>query len=67
MTLKNAALFAVVGTILMAALRIWDLIFDLLNVLQGLVPAVKLFSSLIYALGAVSLAVFLVVFHRRQA
>jgi hypothetical protein len=58
MTLKNAALLALIGTILVTALLAWDFISDVLNVVQGLVPAVKLFSSLIYAFGAFSVAVF---------
>jgi hypothetical protein len=67
MTLKSAALLALIGTILVTALLVWDLVFDVLNVLRGLVPAVKLFSSLIYAFGAFSVAVFFFVFHKRQS
>jgi hypothetical protein len=66
MTLKNAALLALIGTILVTALLVWDLIFDVLNVTQGLVPAVKLLSSLIYTFGAFSVAVFFFVFHKKQ-
>ena len=58
MTLKNAALLALIGTILVTVLLVWDLIFSLLNVMRGLVPAVALFSSLIYACGALTVAVF---------
>ena len=67
MTLKNAALLALIGTILATALLTWDFIFNLLNVLRGLVPAVVLFSSLIYAFGAFSMAVFFFVFHKAQS
>ena len=67
MTLKNAALLALIGTILLTALLVYDFIFVVLNVVQGLVPAVKLFSSLIYAFGAFSVAVFFFVFHKKQA
>jgi hypothetical protein len=67
MTLKNASFLALIGTILVMALLIWDLIFNVTNVLQGLVPAVVLFRSLIYTFGAVSVAVFLFVFHKRQS
>jgi hypothetical protein len=45
MTLKNAALLALVETILMTALLVWNFVFTLLNVLRDLVPAVALFSS----------------------
>jgi hypothetical protein len=67
MTLKNAALLALIGTILATVLLVWDLIFNVLNVLRGLVPAVTLFSSLIYAFGAFSVAVFFFVFHKAQS
>jgi hypothetical protein len=66
MTLKNAALLALIGTILVTALLVWDLVFTVLNVLQGVVPPVKLFSSLIYAFGALSVAVFFFAFHKRE-
>jgi len=45
MTLKNAALLALIGTILMTALLVWSFVSTLLNVLRDLVPAVTLFSS----------------------
>jgi hypothetical protein len=66
MTLKNAALLALIGSFLAAALRAWDLILDVLNVGRGLVPAVVLFSSLIYAFGAFGITVFFYVFHKAQ-
>jgi hypothetical protein len=67
MTLKNAALLALIGTILMTALLVWAFVVNFLNVLRGLVPAVMLFSSLIYAFGCFSVAVFFYVFHRAQS
>jgi len=67
MTLKSAARLALIGTILVTALLVWDLIFNVLNVLQGLVPAVVLIRSLIYAFGAYSVAAFFFVFHRTQS
>jgi hypothetical protein len=66
MTLKNAALLALVGTILMAALLVWNFVFTFLNVLRDLVPPVSLFSSLIYAFGSLTVMVFFFVFHRAQ-
>jgi hypothetical protein len=66
MTLKNAALLALVGTILMTALLVWNFVFTFLNVLRDLVPAVTLFQSLIFALGSFSVMVFFYVFHRAQ-
>ena len=67
MTLKSAARLALIGTILVTALLAWDFIFSVLNVLRGLIPAVRLFSSLIYAFGAFSVAVFFFVFHKAQS
>jgi hypothetical protein len=66
MTLKNAAFLALVGTILLTALLIWDFIFSMLNVIRGLVPALALIPALIYAFAALSVAVFFFVFHRAQ-
>ena len=66
MTLKNAALLAFVGTLLMTAVLVWNFVFTFLNVLRDLVPAVTLFSSLIYAFGCFSVMLFFYVFHREQ-
>ena len=66
MTLKNVALLALIGTILMSALLLWTFVFTFLNVLRGLVPAAMLLSSFIYAFGCFSVAVFFYVFHRAQ-
>ncbi len=67
MTLKKAAFLALIGTVLAAALLVWDLIFTVLNVVRGLAPAVHLISSLIFAFAAFSVAVFFYVFHRTQS
>ena len=66
MTLKNAALLALIGTILMTALLVWTFVLTFLNVLQDLVPAMTLFPSFIYAFGAFSVMVFFYVFRRGQ-
>jgi hypothetical protein len=58
MTLKHAALLALIGTILMTALLLWSFVLTFLNVLRDLVPAVTLFQSFLYALGCLSVAVF---------
>ena len=51
MTLKNAALLALIGTILMTALLVWTFVLTLFNVLRDLVPAATLFQLFIYAFG----------------
>jgi len=67
MTLKSAALLALIGTILGTALLLWTFVFDVVNVLRGLVPLLTLFSSFIYAFACLSVAVFFYVFHRTQS
>jgi hypothetical protein len=66
MTLKTAALLALIGTILMTALLVWTFMFNVLNALRGLAPAVTIFPSFIYAFGCFCIVVFLYVFHRTQ-
>jgi hypothetical protein len=66
MTLKNAALLALIGTILITALFVWDFVFNVLNVLRGLIPVTMLFSSFIYAYACFSVAVFFYVFHKAK-
>src|SRR5467141_4091774 len=58
MTLKSAALLALIGTILITILLVWTFVSDLVNVLRGLVPALTLFSTLIYAFACFTVAVF---------
>ena len=67
MTLKTASLLALIGSILVTVLLCWDLILNVLSVAQGLLPPVILFSSLIHAFGALSLALFFFVFHKTQS
>jgi hypothetical protein len=57
---------ALIGMILLTALLIWDLVFKTLNTLQGLIPAVGLFSALIYAFAALTVTIFFFVFHKNQ-
>jgi hypothetical protein len=66
MTLKNAALLALIGAVPMTVLLVWNFVVNLLNLLRGLIPAVTVFSSLIYAFGCFSVMVFFFVFHRTQ-
>lgn len=61
MTLKNAALLALVGTILMTALLLWVLVANVANVLRGVEAQLVLFSSLVYALGCFTVMVFIYV------
>jgi hypothetical protein len=67
MTLKTASLLASIGTVLVTALLTWNLIFSVVNVLRGLLPAAVLFPALIYAFAALSVAVFFSVFQKTQS
>jgi predicted membrane channel-forming protein YqfA (hemolysin III family) len=60
-------LLALIGTVLMTALLVWNFVLTFLNVLRDLVPAVTLFSTFIYAFGCFSVMVFSFVFHRTQS
>jgi hypothetical protein len=66
MTLKNAALLALIGTILMTALLVCVFVSNVVNVLRGVDAPVVLFASFIYAFGCFTVMVFLFVFHRAQ-
>jgi hypothetical protein len=67
MTLKTAALLAFIGTVLVTALLMWNLVFSVANVLRGLLPAVVLFPAIIYAFASLNVAVFFFVFQKTQA
>lgn len=66
MSLKNAALFALIGMILLTILLAAGFIRDLLGLAQGAVAAIALFTSAIHLLASLSLAVFLYVFYNAQ-
>jgi len=66
MTLKTAALLALIGTILMTILLVWNFVSNVVNVLLGVQAPVVLFASFIYAFGCLAVMVFFFVFHRAQ-
>jgi hypothetical protein len=65
MSLKSAAFLALIGMILVTILRLYDLISTITNVMGGLVPAMTLLSSLIYAFASLSLTIFFARFHKQ--
>jgi hypothetical protein len=67
MTLKNAALFALIGSILLTVLLGAGLVRDLLSFVSGAVAAITLLKSGVYFLASLSAAVFLYVFHKAQS
>lgn len=66
MTPRGAATFAFVGVLLAAVLLIYEFVFDVISVMRGLIPTVKLFPSFVYALAALSLAVYFFVLRKTQ-
>ena len=66
MSLKNAALLALIGTILLTVLIAVGLIITLLGVMRGVIPAMRLFTSLVHLFTSVTVLVFFYVFHRAQ-
>ena len=67
MTLKSAALLALVGMILITILMVVDLAVSITGVMGGVVPPVVLLKSLIYAFASLGLVVFLYVFRKGQS
>jgi hypothetical protein len=67
MTLKNAALLALVGVTLATIVLAAGFIGDVSTVVRGLIPATKLLTSFIYAFAGLSTVVFLYAFHRAQS
>ena len=66
MSLKNAALLALIGTILLTVLIVVGFISTLLGVMRGVIPAMALLRSLVHVFTTVTVLVFFYVFHRAQ-
>ena len=66
MTLKNAALLALVATLFLSCLLALDFINTLVGILHDVIPVVALLRSLIYLLASLSLTLFFYVFHKAQ-
>ena len=64
MSLKNAALLAVVGMALLTILTAADFVNTVLGILRDVVPAVALLRSLVYLLASLTVTVFFYVFHK---
>ena len=67
MTLKNAALVALVGMILLTVLLLAGFIRDVASAVSGLIPAIVVLRSLVYVVASVTVTVFLYVFHKTQS
>ena len=67
MSLKNAALLALIGTILLTVLVVANFIITVLGVMRDLIPAMALLTSLVHLFASLTVVVFLYVFHRKQS
>ena len=67
MTMRSAASLALIGAVLLTIVLVVGFVFDLLNVLRGLIPVLRLVTSFIYAFAGVGAVVFLWVFRNAQS
>lgn len=67
MALKNAALLALIGMLVLTILLVAGFVTDVLNVARGLIPVTKVSSSLIHSFAALAVTVFFYVFHKNQS
>ena len=67
MTLKNAACFAIAGTAAWTVLTVINFLQNISGVMRGFIPAMRLVTSGIPLIAALSLLVFFVVFSRKQS
>jgi len=66
MSPKNAAVFALIGMLILTIFLAADFIATILNVARGLIPAMKLLTSFIEVLASIGLTIFLYVFQRAE-
>ena len=67
MTLKNATCFAIVGTAAWTILTAINFVRNVSGVMRGFIPAMRLVTSGIPLIAALSLLVFFVVFSRSRS
>jgi hypothetical protein len=67
MSLKNAALLAWIGMLLLSVLVVANFITTVLGVMRDVTPAMTLFASLIHMFASLSAFLFLYVFYRAQS
>jgi len=66
MSLKNAALLALIGTILLTVLVTAHFISTVLGVMRDVIPAMALLRSLVHLFASLTVLVFFYVFYRAQ-
>jgi len=66
MTLRTASLLAFIGTFLLAIVTCVEFVNTILGIVRGLLPALALVPSFVYAFASVTVTIFFVVFARTQ-
>ena len=66
MSLKNAALLALIGTILLTVLVLAHFITTISGVIRDVIPAMALLTSLVHLFASLTVVVFFYVFYRKQ-
>lgn len=66
MTLKSAALLALVGLVLLTVVVAMDFLTTVTGVASDVIPVMTLVRSLVFLIASIGLTVFLFVFHRAQ-
>jgi hypothetical protein len=66
MTLKTAALLALVATLVLTLLLAADFLHAVIGVANGALPPIALLRSLIYVFASLCVMLFFYVFHRTQ-
>jgi hypothetical protein len=67
MTLKNAALLALVGMALATLVLVAGFVGDVWGVVRGLLAPAKMVTSFIYAFAGLGMVVFLFAFHQARS
>jgi hypothetical protein len=67
MTLNNAASLALIGMILATILLVAGFVGDVFAAVRGLIPAMRLLTSFIYAFAGLSMVLFLYAFKKAQS
>ncbi len=67
MTLKNAALLALVGMILLTIIVAIDFIDTIIGVMRDVIPAIALLRSLVYVFASLSVTFFFYVFYKAKS
>ena len=67
MSLKNAALLALIGMLLLSIVVAANFITTVLGVLRDVIPAMALFTSLIHLFASIGVLVFFYVFYKAQS